>query len=468
MAQLSSPQLEDKIHEALRQWHHGSTQSSPLGHLFLFQQNQRTGENTHRATNDILLQLLDRLKANQSQLALLIRLRFLDQLAVTAVANRLNIAEGTVYKYQKQAISTLAEMLDQWERQVQTEGYAKLEQRLHLPSETELFGVRATLDKLLELLATPGPSWLFSLEGLGGIGKTALANALVREIALSNQFKAVGWVSAKQTFFNPAVGVQVVEHAALDVDSMIDQLLLQLHPEPPLTTSPKEKLTALKILLKSEPYFIVIDNLESMTDYQALLPALHRLTNPSRILLTSRNSLHQQPDVHCVTIKQLSKSNALDLLHHEAEVRHIPKLAQASLGQLESIYDVVGGNPLALKLVVGQTCILPLPHILENLRQAQGKSIDALYTYIYWQAWHALDSVSRQVLLAMPLAQGGNLKQLSFVSKLDMELLGEALQQLIYRNLVEASGGLEEMVYRIHRLTETFLLTEVIRWQSEL
>ncbi|MCB0196078.1 MAG: hypothetical protein KDJ65_29270 [Anaerolineae bacterium] len=468
MAQMSSPQLEDKIHEALRQWHHGSTQTSPLGHLFLFQQNQRTGENNHRATNDILLQLLDRLKANQSQLALLIRLRFLDQLAVTAVANRLNIAEGTVYKYQKQAISTLALMLAQWEQQVQTEGYAELEQRLHLPSETELFGIRPTLNKLLDLLTTPGPSWLFSLEGLGGIGKTALANTLVRELALSNQFKAVGWVSAKQTFFNPAVGVQAIDHGTLDVDSLVDQLLVQLHPEPPPTTSPEEKLTALKILLKSAPYFIVIDNLESMTDYQALLPVLRGLTNPSRILLTCRISLHHQADIHCVTITQLCKNASLDLLRYEAEVRHIPKLAQASSAQLESIYEVVGGNPLALKLVVGQTRILPLPHILENLRQAQGKSIDALYTYIYWQAWHALDPVSQQVLLAMPLVQGGNLTQLSMISKFDMELLGEALHQLTYRNLVEASGGLEEMVYRIHRLTETFLLTEVIRWQSDL
>ena len=127
----------------------------------------------------------------------------------------------------------------------------------------------------------------------------------------------------------------------------------------------------------------------------------------------------------------------------------------------------MGGNPLALKLVVGQIRILPLPQVLENLRQAQGKRIDALYTYIYWQAWDSLDPVSQQVLLVMPLAQDGDLAHLASVSGLEMEPLGEALHQLISRNLVEVSGGLEERVYRIHRLTETFLLTEVARWQSE-
>jgi hypothetical protein len=348
MTHRSPAQLEDKIHEALRQWHHGSTQSSPLGHLFLFHQDQRTDENPHRTTNAILLKLLNRLEAEQNQLAQLLRLRFLDQLAVTAVASRLNIAEGTVYKYQKQAISTLAEMLDQWERQARTQSYAELEQRLHLPPEVELFGVGPPLNGLLELLAAPGPPWLISLEGLGGIGKTALANALIREMVLSHQFKAMGWVSAKRAFFNPAVGVQAVDQAALDVHSLVDQLLEQLHPEPPPTTSPAEKLAVLKLLLRSAPFFIVIDNLETAGDYQTLLPVLWGLINPSRILLTSRVSLHHHPDVHCVTLKSLSKSDTLDLLRHEAEVRHIPKLAEASPAQLESIYEVVGGNPLAL------------------------------------------------------------------------------------------------------------------------
>jgi hypothetical protein len=135
---------------------------------------------------------------------------------------------------------------------------------------------------------------------------------------------------------------------------------------------------------------------------------------------------------------------------------------------LEAIYRVVGGNPLALKLVIGQIHILPLSHVLENLRQAQGKRTEDLYTYIYWQAWQRLDTPSQKVLLVMPLAQGGTLVQLTRVSELALPELNQALEHLITLSLVEAYGDIEERRYRIHRLTETFLLTEVTKWQQRL
>src|SRR6185436_8118195 len=103
----------------------------------------------------------------------------------------------------------------------------------------------------------------------------------------------------------------------------------------------------------------------------------------------------------------------------------------ASPAQLDSIYQVVGGNPLALKLIVGQIAIFPLPQVLENLKQAQGKKIDELYTYIFWQAWNALDSVSQQGLLAMPLAQDGDFAQLSAVTGLKVDALNDALERLV-------------------------------------
>jgi DNA-binding MarR family transcriptional regulator len=115
---------------------------------------------------------------------------------------------------------------------------------------------------------------------------------------------------------------------------------------------------------------------------------------------------------------------------------------------------------------VGQTSRLPLPHVLDNLRQAQGDTVDKFYTYIYWQAWHLLDEASRQLLLMMPLAppQGSGLAHLAAVSGLDGGALSQAIEQLAALSLLEVSGSLSERRYRIHRLTETFLLTEVAKW----
>jgi hypothetical protein len=172
--------------------------------------------------------------------------------------------------------------------------------------------------------------------------------------------------------------------------------------------------------------------------------------------------------VACFELPELSQDDTLAFLRQEAQVRRLDALSQATDRQLHSIFEVVGGNPLALKLVVGQIASLPLSQVLDNLREARGKKIEELYNFIYWQAWAALDNDGRQALLSMPLAQNGAIDQLIAVSELEPDDLAQALEQLVSFSLVDVGGDLEQRRYRIHRLTETFLLNEVIKWQASL
>jgi hypothetical protein len=160
----------------------------------------------------------------------------------------------------------------------------------------------------------------------------------------------------------------------------------------------------------------------------------------------------------------LSLEDTIRLIRHEAGVRGMPMLAEAPDEQVSTIYEAVGGNPLALKLVIGQIAILPLSQVLESLRQANAQSVNELYTYIFWQAWRTLSPQAQQVLLTMPLAQAGSLEQLASLAELPAGDLGQALAELARLSLVEVVGGLEERRYTIHRLTETFLLNEAIKW----
>jgi hypothetical protein len=220
-------------------------------------------------------------------------------------------------------------------------------------------------------------------------------------------------------------------------------------------------------LLKQAAHLVVIDNLETVEDYLALLPTLRALANPTKFLLTSRHSLKSQPDVYCQPLSELSRADALAFLRHEGLVRGFPALAEAEEDQLASIYDVVGGNPLALKLVIGQIHILPLSRILEQLKQAKSKPEQDLYTYIYWRAWEALSPPGRQTLLSMPMAssRGMIFDHLARVSNLSSDSLSQAIAELARFSLLEIGGDLAQPRYRIHRLTETFLLTEIAHWQ---
>lgn len=339
---------------------------------------------------------------------------------------------------------------------------------LALLPEANLIGVSREQQQLRLVLEQEGAPWLVAIDGIGGIGKSSLAAALVRELASTGRFDHIAWVSAKQEEFLSHSGRETIQRPALDAAMLTDTLLEQLGNPLLLTRSPAEKQAGLVTLLKQWPYLVVIDNLETVVDYQTLLPVLRQWTNPTKFLLTSRHTLHVYDDVYCFSLKELSQTDALALLTYEAEIRGTTALTEAAPAHLASIYEVVGGNPLALKLVVGQIRVLPLAQVLDNLRQAQGKKIDDLYTYIYWQAWHTLDEAGRQTLLVMPLAQGGTLTHIAALTDLDAAKLGQALEDLAALSLLEISPDLEQPRYRIHRLTETFLLNEVAKWSPPL
>jgi hypothetical protein len=224
--------------------------------------------------------------------------------------------------------------------------------------------------------------------------------------------------------------------------------------------------------LHSAPHLIVIDNLETLLDVESLLGALRELVNPSKFLLTSRISRFYETDIFHFTLPELNAADALALVRQEAWVRNQPELAAASDAELQPIYATVGGNPLALRLVVGQTHIHALDQVLANLREAQGQRVEQLYHYIYWQAWHNLEPLAQQTLLLMPLVTeaGGDLAyltQMAAAAGLSAANVSDGLDHLVALNLVDSRGGLHERHYTIHALTRAFLQQQVLRWRVE-
>jgi hypothetical protein len=228
------------------------------------------------------------------------------------------------------------------------------------------------------------------------------------------------------------------------------------------------KLDKLRTRLKELAYLVVIDNLETAADYRALIPDLQGLVNPTKFLLTSRHSLHDFPGVLNLSLDELSADDSLALLRHEASQRGLAAVASAPAESLKRLYEVAGGNPLALQLLLGQMHTLSLSRVVDDLRQAQGRRIEELYSFIYWQSWHLLSDAGRRVLAIMPLVaeSGGGLDQIAALSELDDKEMAAGLQQLVALSLVNVRGTLDARRYSIHRLTETFLLEQVLRWQQ--
>ncbi|NJN83090.1 MAG: AAA family ATPase [Caldilineaceae bacterium] len=377
---VEPPNLARNVRQALKQWHGPSHSASPLADLYLFRQAERTAHtNPRQVTNQLLLNAIEVLRQTHESAAHLLQKRFLDLMSIIQLANQLNVAESTVYGMQREAIDLLTDTVRNLEQAASAAQKALLEQRLPAATYVHLIGVDEQLAHLLPLLTAPQPPWVVAIAGIGGIGKTSLAQALTRHSIQHALFDEVGWVSAQQSRLTAGGVIQAVEKPTITATMLIEKLLQQLMPDVIFATGAavEKMLAALRTRLKATPHLIVIDNLETLADVESLLPTLQDLANPTKFILTSRKSLYIEPAIYHFLVPELSERDALKLIRQEAQWSNLPVLAESSDEVLKPIYQTVGGNPLALRLVVGQTHIHTLESILYDLRMARGSRLSS-------------------------------------------------------------------------------------------
>ena len=389
----------------------------------------------------------------------LVTLRYVRGLAVKEIVKTLNISRPSYYRRLQKARKALTHVLSHSKQDEQK----PLISQFHHVDDNNLVGVQNLVDDLTGTITADSAPWLIAVDGIGGIGKTTLATKVVTSDEVWLRFERVLWVSAKQEYWN---GSKIVKkQVALSEKDLAGQLLNQLGLEIP--DSQNELFLTLTNTLKSAAYLVVIDNLETVRDYETLLPLARNIANPSKVLITSRHSLRGHSDIRSLTVGELSFDDAVMLVKQDAVRRGMPEFEQASNTEFEAIYEAVGGNPLALKLIVGQLSVLPLSLVIENLKQAQGQDVDALYNFIYWQAWELLDAASQKVFLVMPIMYNNTADEFTeTLREIEPAQIQAALQLLVRLSLIQVSGDLDDRRYNIHRLTETFLMNEAIRWQS--
>lgn len=455
-----------EVHNALRAWDIAVGENGDLlEHLLLVQQkrerspNDKTPATLRLATNELLLDAIDELEQQDQEAARVLRSRFIERHKLLAVANQINVSEHTVSRIQRAAIDHLTKIINGREQALRDELVQKVESKLQPATYSRLFGLDNTCNELENLLYTDSP-WVIALVGMGGIGKTAIADAVVRRAIRRFHFDEVVWIRTEP---------QTMSGLALSPETMYRELILslakQLLPTESASNEPFERqLYLTRQLLKQRPCLIVIDNLENETDTAYLFAHLTDLANPSKFLLTSRTRHRDQGIIFSFEVAELELPEAAALLRHHAQDVGVKAMVNASDAEIEQIYKVVGGNPLALKLVISLLDLLPLSQVLTAISRSQAGAIEEMYMKIYWQTWQHISTQAKQLLQAMPIVSevGGDSGYLQALSGLTDADFWPALQELRTRSLLEVRGTLQEKRYGVHRLTETFLRTEII------
>jgi hypothetical protein len=203
----------------------------------------------------------------------------------------------------------------------------------------------------------------------------------------------------------------------------------------------------------------VLDNLETAMDCGTWPDWFWDMADPSKLLLTSRHWLASDVGQSVLSLDQLAELESLALIRHEAHLRGLPEVAGAGDDALHPILAVTGGNPLAIKLVVGQLVSLPLSRILAALKTAQ-PGTDSFYQYLYSVSWDLISAPAQHLLRRMAELQagGGTWEDLCAISGLSGNDLASAIESLVTHSLLQASG-FEAKTYSLHPLTQHFAVS---------
>lgn len=222
-------------------------------------------------------------------------------------------------------------------------------------------------EKLTELLKYISPNYrqhITVVEGIGGVGKTALVLEAAylcceakggKPLSTGQKprtdvplFDAIIFASAKDSYLLPfGILKRPIREATLrDVfrviaDTLDDPVILQ--------TRNTKQISQVYARLKQQSTLLIIDNMETIRgiDREEILSFLSDLPEPTQAVITTRERIVFHSSIK---LESLSEKGSIDLIKQQAELKKV-KLDEQ---QRKKIYYRFGGIPLALIYAVGQ------------------------------------------------------------------------------------------------------------------
>lgn len=343
----------------------------------------------------------------------------------------------------------------------------KSDMNIPLPEYSTLIGADELLEKLDSLVDTLKPGQMLSVEGMGGIGKTALVHAFINRESVSQDYYEVLWVSARQPAKIMSQSPMSAELSNFTLEDVTSRLAQQLGLDHLVDKPLEDRMKGIQAATVLNKYLLVIDNLETISDYAELVPTIARYCGQCRVIITTRESLREFPYITVFQVPELSRTHASQLVKEEV-TRRGGTLGTSAL-EMEELFRTVGGLPLALKLVAAQTRLTSVAEIIQEFKNA-ARDKESIYRFLYWKIWNSLGDTSRRLLFTFLTAdpEGEDSTFLKILSGLSPAEFARSFKELDGFSLIETNWENDLPKHRIHRLTSTFLQTDVLKtWGSD-
>lgn len=327
-------------------------------------------------------------------------------------------------------------------------------------SYTAFIGRQRELEQLTRLLL-PHPRsrhFVVTIDGIGGVGKSALALELAygyrdHDAALppAERFAAIVWVSAKRTLLT-AGGIQQRRQAFTTLDDLFREVAMVLE-QPAIMQAPVEARRGLvEHALAAQRSLLIVDNLETVDD-EELLSFLRELPDPTKAIVTTR---HRIDIAYAIRLTGMPHADALQLMQVECAAKGVT----LSPAQMDDLEHRSGGVPLAIQWSIG---LMSLGHSVATVLRRLGSGQSDIARFCFAESMDQIRGRdAERLLLALALFEHSvSRTMLGDVAGLAEDVVGrdEGLADLLRLSLVNQKGDR----FKLLPLTHAFAREELAR-----
>lgn len=332
----------------------------------------------------------------------------------------------------------------------------------NLPRRAPFFGRDKEMDIVLRALSPEDRTWGVLLDGIGGIGKSALAVEAAHRCKDKGLFDAFIFVSAKQNILDPG-GIRELKPAARTLDEFLNETARVLGETGITKLEGDNKRRALLDALRGTRALLIYDNLETLAkeEQEALADFLRELPQTCKAITTSRRRGGE--GAVWLRLEKLEWEAARSII--ESEMARAPqleiKLRRAGETRWQELYDETKGSPLALVHTLGLMRVRATLTFDGALTLLRGDSDDDLQKFIFQEARKELTTNDQTALRVLSFfAPSATFEAWMEVAKLSRNALDTTVDRLGALSLVDILTGEER--YALHPLTRNFVRGELL------
>jgi hypothetical protein len=336
--------------------------------------------------------------------------------------------------------------------------------------QSRFIGRDRQIEKLLEKLSPDLGASIITVDGPGGVGKTAMVLQVAHMCWRASEgraadpkipvFDSIIFVSAKQQRLEDT-GIVRIRYASKTFQSIFSAIASVLHLPKINLANPRAQREMARAALndyeaRPRGTLLIIDNFETITrkEREKVLGLLDHLWSRVKVIITTREKAQHS----FVRVPPLTETESMTLLARLARDREADAESGGRIGEPEmrAIYKKVGGIPAAMQYVVGQVAA---GHPLDGVLAGIGNPRKDVARFCFESSARSLRNTPAHRLLtsAAMFAPAPTAEAAAIVAELSPADMNDAVAELISRLLITDRNGRYEM----NPLTREYALYEL-------